>query len=72
MYNKNITDILNDILIICGKNNITFTLTKEETKNYIILDIKSMNIDVNIFDYEDVNLENLINEKLKELNKLFN
>jgi hypothetical protein len=72
MSNQNITNTLNDMLVICSKNNLEFTLFREEGENYINYDIETKKININIFDYDDENLEKLVNEKYLELKKLFN
>jgi hypothetical protein len=71
MSNQNITNTLNDMLVICSKNNLEFTLLREEGENYIKLNVTNKTIEVNIFDYDDLKLENMLVEKYKELEELF-
>jgi hypothetical protein len=71
MSNQNITNTLNDMLVICSKNNLEFTLLKEEGENYIKLNVINKTIEVNIFDHDDLKLENMLVEKYKELEELF-
>ena len=71
MSNKNVTNLLNDILIIGSKNNWDFVLLRNEGENYIKLNLTSNSIEVNIFDHDDLKLENMLVEKYKELEELF-
>jgi hypothetical protein len=71
MSNQNITNTLNDMLVICSKNNLEFTLLREEGENYIKLNVTNKTIEVNIFDHDDLKLENMLVEKYKELEELF-
>ena len=63
---------LNEILILCSKNNMEFTYQKEGEENFIEYSIEpERKITVNIVKEKDKNLKRLINEKLEELNQLF-
>lgn len=72
MSNKNVTNILTDILILISRKNWGFVFSKNEGENYIKYEIKEKNVEINIFDHEDSNLENLLIQKHEELKKLFN
>lgn len=65
------TDKLNELLILCGVNNIVFTYQKEEGKNYIDFDENNKTIVVNVSDYEDKELDSLITKKIEELKETF-
>jgi hypothetical protein len=69
--NMPIPEKLNEILIICGKNNVEFILTREDDKNNIKFDEDSKKLIVNFSDFEDKGIENMIDEKLKELKEFF-
>lgn len=69
--NMSIPEKLNEILIICGKNNVEFLLTREDEKNNIKFDEDSKKLIVNFSDFEDKEIENIIDEKLKELKEFF-
>lgn len=63
---------LNDILILCSKNNLEFMLKRDMGENYVKLDLENKKIEINIFDYNDNNLESILSEKLNELYQLLN
>jgi len=65
------TNKLNELLILCGINNIVFTYQKEEGGNYINFNEPEKTIVVNISDYEDKELDSLLNKKIEELKELF-
>ena len=65
------TNKLNELLILCGINNIVFTYQKEEGGNYINFNEPEKTIVVNISDYEDKELDSLLNNKIEELKELF-
>ena len=65
------TNKLNELLILCGINNIVFTYQKEEGGNYIDFNEPEKTIVVNVSDYEDKELDSLLDNKIKELKKLF-
>lgn len=63
---------LNEILILCSKNNMEFIYQKEGEENFIEYSTEpERKITVNIVKEKDKNLKRLINEKLDELNQLF-
>jgi hypothetical protein len=65
------TNKLNELLILCGINNIVFTYQKEEGGNYIDFNEPEKTIVVNVSDYEDKELDSLLNKKIEELKELF-
>lgn len=65
------TNKLNELLILCGINNVVFTYQKEEGGNYIDFNEPEKTIVVNVSDYEDKELDSLLDNKIKELKKLF-
>ena len=65
------TNKLNELLILCGINNIVFTYQKEEGGNYIDFNEPEKTIVVNVSDYEDKELNSLLNKKIEELKELF-
>lgn len=65
------TNKLNELLILCGINNIVFTYQKEEGGNYIDFNEPEKTIVVNVSDYEDKELDSLLNNKIEELKELF-
>ena len=57
---------------ICYKNNIEYDLKIYEDKpNYISFDQENNVLYINLSDEDDVNLKELLNEKIKELQQLF-
>ena len=65
------TNKLNELLILCGINNVVFTYQKEEGGNYIDFNEPEKTIVVNVSDYEDKELDSLLNKKIEELKELF-
>jgi hypothetical protein len=65
------TNKLNELLILCGINNIVFTYQKEEGGNYINFNEPEKTIIVNVSDYEDKELDSLLDKKINELKELF-
>jgi len=65
------TNKLNELLILCGINNIVFTYQKEDSGNYVDFNESEKTIVVNISDYEDKELDSLLNNKIEELKELF-
>ena len=65
------TNKLNELLILCGINNIVFTYQKEEGGNYIDFNEPEKTIVVNVSDYEDKELDSLLDKKINELKELF-
>jgi hypothetical protein len=65
------TTKLNELLILCGINNIVFTYQKEEGGNYVNFNEPEKTIIVNVSDYEDKELDSLLDKKIGELKELF-
>jgi hypothetical protein len=65
------TNKLNELLILCGINNIVFTYQKEEGGNYVNFNEPEKTIIVNVSDYEDKELDSLLDNKINELKELF-
>jgi hypothetical protein len=65
------TNKLNELLILCGINNIVFTYQKEEGGNYVNFNELEKTIVVNVSDYEDKELDSLLDKKIGELKELF-
>ena len=62
---------LNKLFKVCGINNFEFTYQKDGEKNFINHSLSPNKILVNISDVEDVELEKLLDDKIKELEELF-
>jgi hypothetical protein len=65
------TDKLNKLFEVCGVNNFEFTYQKEGDKNFITHSLNPNVILVNIINIEDVDLEKLLDDKIKELEEIF-
>jgi hypothetical protein len=65
------SDKLNELLILCGVNDIIFTYQKEGENNFIDFNKNNKTIVVNVSDYEDKELDSLITLKIEELKELF-
>lgn len=61
-----IPEKLTEMMKLCAKNDIRFTIQKEGETNSITLS-DDMVLTINFTDYNDSNFENLIDEKLNEL-----
>jgi hypothetical protein len=74
-YNKiqhmTIPEKLNELLVLCGKNDIEFILKREGDTNSINYDNETKKITINFIDHEDKEMESLLDNKLVELKKLF-
>jgi hypothetical protein len=67
-----ISNKLNDILIFCSKHRMIFTFQKEGEVNFIdISNDSEKKVVINICNIDDENLNNLLDEKIEELNQLF-
>ena len=66
-----VPDKLNELLILCGRKDIEFILKKEDGANSIDYNNESKKITINFIDHEDVEMENLLDNKIKELKELF-
>ena len=62
---------LNELFRICGINDFVFTYQKEGEENYINYSIDEKTIVVNISNVEDVELDNLLENKINELKETF-
>jgi hypothetical protein len=63
---------IREILIICGRNKIGMDLTNnKDHQNYVNIDINNNKVEINISDFEDENLKNILDEKILELNQIF-
>lgn len=65
------TDKLNQLFEVCGINDFEFTYQKEGDKNFITYELEPNKILVNISDIDDVELEKLLDDKIKELKEIF-
>lgn len=65
-------DKIFQLLKISGSNNFSFSFQKEGTENYIKYSVDEKSIIINVVNPDDPNLENMLNEKLKELQQLLN
>jgi hypothetical protein len=65
------TNKLNELLILCGINNVVFTYQKEDGGNYVDFNKDEKTIVVNISDYENKELDSLLDKKIGELKELF-
>lgn len=62
---------INRLFEVCGINNFEFTYQKEGDKNFITHSLNPNKIIVNIINVEDVDLEELLDNKIKELEETF-
>ena len=62
---------LHELFKICGMNDFVFTYQKEGEENYINYSIDEKTIVVNISNVEDVELDNLLENKINELKETF-
>lgn len=76
IYNKiqhmSIPEKLNELLVLCGRNDIEFILKKEDEVNSVNYDNETKKITINFIDHEDKEMETLLDNKLIELKKTFN
>jgi hypothetical protein len=67
-----ISDKLNHLFTICGINDFEFVFQKEGDKNYVDFSTSpNKKIVINIINEEDKELENLLSNKINELEELF-
>ena len=75
IYNKiqhmPIPEKLNELLVLCGRNDIEFILKKEDEINSVNYNNETKKITINFIDHEDKEMETLLDNKLIELKKLF-
>jgi hypothetical protein len=65
------TEKLHHLLKITSSNNFEFTFQKEGDNNYIMYSLSPNSIIVNIVNPDDLNLNQLLDDKIEELQKLF-
>ena len=74
-YNKikhmPIPEKLNELLVLCGRNDIEFILTKEDDLNSVIYDNETKKITISFIDGEDKEMETLLTNKINELKETF-
>lgn len=74
-YNKiqhmAIPEKLNELLVLCGRKDIEFTLKRDQEKNDVQYNDETKNVIVTITEFEDEELENLLTNKISELKELF-
>jgi hypothetical protein len=70
----NVSKKLHDILLFCAQNNIVFDLVKiENQENSVVYTLgDEKNVTININNFKDENLYNLLDDKHKELQQLLN
>jgi hypothetical protein len=61
--------VLNNIVIICGKNNFQFILTKDGEKNTSHLLMEEKSYTINLPDEETIDI--FLSEELKKLQEVF-
>jgi hypothetical protein len=67
-----VSDKLNHLFTICGINDFEFTFQKEGDSNYVDFSVApNKKIVINIINEEDEELDNLLTNKIDELEKLF-
>jgi hypothetical protein len=75
IYNKiqhmPIPEKLNELLVLCGRNDIEFILKKEDDLNSVIYDNETKKITINFIDSEDKEMETLLTNKINELKETF-
>lgn len=64
-------NLLNELVKLCGVNDIDFTITKEGTTNSVEYLKEEKKFLVNVPDGEDKELEILLTNKINELKELF-
>jgi hypothetical protein len=69
--NMPIPEKLNELLILCGKNDVEFILKKENETNEVHYDNETKKVTINFVDVEDKELETLLSNKINELKELF-
>jgi hypothetical protein len=62
---------LNELVKICGINDIDFTMTKEGDENSVVYLKEEKKFLVNVIDGEDKELEILLTNKINELKEMF-
>ena len=61
-----------ELALFCFKNKIEFIFKKEDEGNYVKYDdVPVKKITLNIFNPEDENINSILDEKIIELNQLF-
>lgn len=68
---NNTVSQLNELVRLCGINNIDFTIIKEETTNNVQFLKDEKKFLVNISDVEDKEFGNLLDSKINELKEMF-
>lgn len=63
---------INELVKICGKNNIEFILSKDGEFNTAEFFESEKKFELKIPDFEDKNLKSLLENELEELKKFFN
>ena len=71
MTHMPIPEKLNELFILCCDNSVEYILQKENDINSINFDIESKIIVINFIDYEDKEMEKLLDSKISELKELF-
>ena len=66
--NKEITEILMRFLTFCFQNKLLLSYQNGEGKNYV--EIGGSEVVINIYDFNDPNLKDYLNEKLTELSSI--
>ena len=62
-----IPEKLNELLVLCGRNDIEFILKREDEINSVIYDNETKKIIINFIDSEDKEMETLLTNKIVEL-----
>ena len=66
-----IPEKLNELLVLCGRNDIEFILKREDEINSVIYDNETKKIIINFIDSEDKEMETLLTNKILELKEAF-
>jgi hypothetical protein len=69
--NMPIPEKLNELLVLCGKLDIEFIIKTNESVNEVLLDENEKTLTINVFDFEDEELEIKITKKIEDLKKRF-
>ena len=69
--NMPIPEKLNELLVLCGKSDIEFIIKTNESVNEVSLDENEKTLTINVFDFEDKELEIKITQKIEDLKKRF-
>jgi hypothetical protein len=71
IQNMPVPEKLNELLILCGRNDIEFTMKKEEEENNVSFNENDKKLTIHFSNFEDKEMESLLDKKINELKELF-